>query len=121
MYQFIDNAKKMFQKIENDDPTIKSFKCYVFDLSETRMLYNAMCKNTHVTYCDINIQDNAKDYNPMMKYKLAILTIVRNNLLQELDEARTEAIHLHDEINDRNFEVQEEHKRGIYEHNYPAR
>jgi hypothetical protein len=121
MYQFINNATKIYQQIRDNDQSFKSFCCYSFDTRDMRLLYEAMKDNTHVTSCDICIEECAKDYNAMMKYKLAILTIVRNNLLQEIAEARTEAIHLHDEINDRNFEVQEEHKRGIYEHNYPTR
>jgi hypothetical protein len=88
MYNFIENATKIYQQIRDNDPSFKSFCYYSFDARDMRLLYEAMKDNTHVTSCDIRIEERAKDYNPMMKYKLAILTIVRNNLLQELEESR---------------------------------
>jgi hypothetical protein len=88
MYNFIKNATKIYQQIRDNDPSFKSFCCYSFDLLDMRLLYEAMKDNTHVTSCDIRIEECAKDYNAMAKCKLAILDIVRNNLLCQLDEAR---------------------------------
>jgi hypothetical protein len=91
--KFFDKVKDwqlLYGRIANNDPTLTQLGVYVFTTKEMQALHNAVKNNTHLTWIDIRISDNAKEYTPMMRIKLEILGIVKNNLLREFGILRHE-------------------------------